>query len=196
MQARHAVLPGQHVQRHAIAAYGCGVDPGQGILHGEIVDKIAGLEVVGAVENKLCIFEQSLNVGWGQIGDMGLDHDFGVESRNFSGRGDCFRKGFSGIGFIKQGLPLQIAGLDVIAVNDADRAHARTGKQGSEHRASSAAADNGNARGGQLALTFQLRSREKALGANISRPVPKRSSVPRVQTIMIGATRFSKRKRR
>ncbi len=162
MQARHAALARKHVQRHAITAYGCGVNPGQGVLHRKIIDKIAGLEVIGAVENKLCPFEQSFYIRWRQIGDMGFNHDFGIESSDFSGRGDGLGQRFSGIGFVEKGLPLQIAGLNVIAVNDPDCSHAGASKQGSEHGASGAAADNRNARCGQLALALGPDCRRKS----------------------------------
>ena len=50
-QARQAVLPGITIEGHAVAADGGGIDPGQGILHGEVIDQVPGFEVVGAVEN-------------------------------------------------------------------------------------------------------------------------------------------------
>src|ERR1700688_1615881 len=46
-------LARKHIHGHAVAAYGCGVDPWGTILDGEIIDEIAGFEVIGAIEDKL-----------------------------------------------------------------------------------------------------------------------------------------------
>jgi hypothetical protein len=51
-----------------------------------------------------------------------LDYHLGVEGPDLAGGGNGFGQGFGGIGFIKQRLALQIAGLNVVPVDDAKRA--------------------------------------------------------------------------
>ena len=41
----------EDVHGGGVGAYGCGVDPGFGLLDGVVVDEVAGFEVVGRVEN-------------------------------------------------------------------------------------------------------------------------------------------------
>ena len=55
---------------------------------------------------------------------------------------------------VEQHLPLQIAGLDVVAIDDAQIADSGACQQGSEGRSGGAAADDGDARGGELLLAF------------------------------------------
>ena len=98
-----------------------------------------------------------------QVGDVGFDRDGGIESRDLSGGSNCFWQGFGGVRFIEERLPLQIAGLDIIAINDANRAHTRAGKQGSQRRPGRSAAYNSNTRRGQLALAFSPNSAKKHL---------------------------------
>ena len=93
----------------------------------------------------------------------GFNYDFGIEGRDFAGGGDGLGQGFCGVVLIEQRLPLQIAGLNVIAVDNADRAHAGAGQQGSQGRAGGAAAYNGRAGRRQLALAFSADSAEQHL---------------------------------
>ena len=81
---------GQHVQRNAVAADRGSVDPGQGILHREIVDEIASLEVIGAVQNQLGSAEQDRDILRGQVGDLRLDYNLGVEGPDLAGGGNGF----------------------------------------------------------------------------------------------------------
>ena len=55
---------------------GGGVDPWRALFHGEVVDQVAGFEVVSGVEDEVCGAEEVVDVG---------------------GRG---RRGFSGSGFV------------------------------------------------------------------------------------------------
>ena len=98
-----------------------------------------------------------------QIGDQRLQRDFGVDLRQAAGGGDGFRGSFRGVGFGKEELALQIAELDKIAVDDAQRAHARARQDLGLHRSQRAAADDGDARGPDAGLSLGAQGRKALL---------------------------------
>ena len=65
----------EDVHGGGVGADGGGVDPGDGLLDGVVVDEIAGFEVVGGVEDDLCGGEQLGDVGGDEVGDVGVDGD-------------------------------------------------------------------------------------------------------------------------
>ena len=102
-----------------------------------------------------CTFaEQLFDVVGRQVGDVRLDLDFGVEAANLAGGGDGLGQRFGGIGLVEQHLALQVAGLDVVAVDDAQVADSGARQQGSKRRSGGAAAHDGDARGRQALLAF------------------------------------------
>ena len=84
---------------------------------------------------------------------MRLDGDLGIERRNFSGGGDGFRQRLGSVGFVEQNLALQVAGLNVITVDDAKVSHAGARQQRSQGRAGSSATDDGDTGFRQSRLT-------------------------------------------
>ena len=74
-QARQAVCAGQDVHGGGVGADGGGVDPGLGLLDGVVVEEVAGLEVVGGVEDDVAPASRVVDVGGDEIGDVGMDRD-------------------------------------------------------------------------------------------------------------------------
>jgi len=62
--------------------------------------------------------EQLMDIGRRQVGDHASHLHTRVDPRERSLGRDGFGQRLGGIGFIEQGLPLQVAGLDVVAIND------------------------------------------------------------------------------
>ena len=98
--------------------------------------------------------EQLLDVGGREVGDLGLDDDVAVEGGDLAGGGDGLGQRLGGVGFVEQGLALQVAGLDVVAVDDAQGADAGARQQAGSGRAGGAAAHNGNPGRPQALLSF------------------------------------------
>ncbi len=95
---------------------------------------------------------KSSNVVRREVGDVGFDFDFGVEGANLAGGSDGLGQRLGGVGLVEEHLALQVAGLDVVAVDDAQVADSGAREQGSEGRAGGSAADDGDAGGGQALL--------------------------------------------
>ena len=70
---------------------------------------------------------------------MGLDHDLRVEARDLPRRRDRLGYRLARIVLVKKRLPLQVAGFDVVAVEDPQRPDAGTRQQRSQRRSGSAA---------------------------------------------------------
>ena len=90
---------GEDVHGGGVGADGGGVDPGDGLLDGEVVDEVAGLEVVGGVEDEVAGArgrEQLGDVGGDEVGDVGVDGDAGVEAGDVAARGLGFGQGCRG----------------------------------------------------------------------------------------------------
>ena len=91
------------------------------------------------------VAEQFFDVVGCEVGDVGFDFDFGVEGANLAGGGDGLGQRLGGVGLVEEYLALQIAGLHVVAVNDAQVADSGTREQGRQRRAGGAASYDYNA---------------------------------------------------
>src|SRR5580698_28775 len=153
-------LARQDVESHAVAADGCGIDPGKRILDREIVDQVPCLEIICTIEDEFDIFKQRSDVGWSQVGNARFDNDLGVESSDFARSGDGFGKRLCGVRLVEQRLPLQITGFYEVAIDDAKSTDAGACQQGSEYRPGGAASRDGYAGGGEPALALGADSAE------------------------------------
>ncbi len=99
-------------------------------------------------------FKQSFNVCGNQIFNSWFNHDLRVEGGDFTGGGDGLGKGVGSVFFIEQRLTLQIAGLDVVAVDDAQSSNTGASQQAGQGGAGSSASDNGHAGGSEFSLAF------------------------------------------
>ena len=145
---------GENVESDGVAADGGGVNPGEIFADGVIVDEITSFEIVGAVEDELHVGEEVGDVAGHEVGDVGFDDDFRVEGADFAGRGDGLGQRFGGIGFVKEHLTLQVAGLDVVAIEEAEIADPGAGEERSQSGAGGAATDEGNACGSEALLAL------------------------------------------
>jgi hypothetical protein len=84
-----------------VGAYGCGVDPGFGLLDGVVVDEVTGLEVVGGVEDEVGGGEQFVDVGGHKVGDVGVDGDGGVEESDLAVGGLGLGERLEGVGLVE-----------------------------------------------------------------------------------------------
>jgi hypothetical protein len=83
---------------------------------------------------------------------VGFHDNLRVESSDPAGGSDRLGQRFGGVGLVKQRLPLQVAELDVITINDAKGSNPRSGEEQSQCRPSGAAANNCDARSAKTLL--------------------------------------------
>jgi len=81
-------LAREHIQRDRVAAHCGGVNPGPGMRDRVIVDEIASLEIIGAVEDQIHSLQQSFNVCGDEIVNFGLNYDCGIKGGDFACCGD------------------------------------------------------------------------------------------------------------
>ena len=157
------VACGQDVHGGGVGADGGGVDPWGAGLDGEIVEQVAGFEVVGGVEDDVCAAEEGGCVGRGQIGDVGCDSGFGVDLGEAAAGSFGLGQGFSGVLFGEEHLTLEVGGLDEVAVDDGEVADAGPREQTGGSGSGGSAADEGNVSGGELLLASDTDGRKKTL---------------------------------
>ncbi len=136
---------GQDGHGGGVGADGGGVDPGDGLLDGEVVEEVAGFEVVGAVEEEMRAGEERVDVGGDEVGDDGFDLDGGVEGGDLAAGGFGFGEGGVGVGFVEEDLALEVGGLDEVAVDEGDVADAGAGEERGGCGSGGAYADDGDA---------------------------------------------------
>ncbi len=111
-------------------------------MHGDVIEQQARLEIVRAVQNQREPAQQFLGIFRTHVGDDALDRDAGIDGAQAALGRDGFWQCLPGVGFLKQGLPLQVRGLDEIAVHDPQSADAGAHQQIRQRRAQRAAAHN------------------------------------------------------
>ena len=91
---------GEDVHGGGVGADGGGVDPGDGLLDAEVVEQVAGFEVVGGVEDDVdglgVAGEQLGDVAGDEVGDVSVDGDGGVEARDVAASGGGLGKALAG----------------------------------------------------------------------------------------------------
>ena len=119
---------GKDVHGGGVSADGGCVDPGFGLLDGVVVEEVAGLEVVGGVEDEVRGGKELVDVGGDEVGDVGMDSDGGVEESDLAAGGFGFREGFAGVCFVEEDLALEVGGFDEVAVDEGESADAGAGQ--------------------------------------------------------------------
>jgi hypothetical protein len=142
----------EDVHRGGVGAYGCGVDPGLGLLDGVVVEEIAGFEVVGGVEDEMGWGKEFVDVGGDEVGDAGVDGDGGVEEGDLAAGGFGFGEGVAGVGFVEEDLALEVGGLDEVAVDEGEGADAGAGEEGGCSCSGGSDAYDGDVDGGEELL--------------------------------------------
>ena len=112
-----------------VGADGGGVDPGFGLLDGVVVDEVAGLEVVGGVEDEMGGGEELVDVGGDQVGDVRVDGDGGVEEGDLAAGGFGFGEGLEGVGLVEEDLALEVGGFDEVTVDEGEGSDAGAGEE-------------------------------------------------------------------
>ena len=156
-------LVGKDGEGESVGADGGTVDPGDIAGDGVIVDEVAGLEVVGAVEDKIRGAHEFFDVGGGDVAGVGVDFDFGVDAMELEFGGSGFGERVSGILFGEEPLALEVGGFDEIAIEDGEMAEAGAGESGGMIGAEGSAADDGEVGGEEFGLTFGADAGEENL---------------------------------
>ncbi len=153
----------QDVHGGGVGANGCGIDPGDGVLDGEVVEEVAGFEVIGGVEDEVGAGKQVVDVCGDEVGDMGQDVDVAVEELDLAACGFGFGEGVEGVLLVKEDLALEVGGFDEVAVDERKGPDAGAGEQRGRGCAGGADADDGDPAGGEAFLTGATDSREEDL---------------------------------
>ena len=142
----------EDVHGGGVGADGGGVDPGLGLLDAVVVEEVAGLEVVGGVEDEMGGGEQLVDVGWDEVRDVSVDGDGGVEEGDLAAGGFGFGEGFAGVGLVEEDLALEVGGFDEVAVDEGEGADAGAGEEGGGGGSGGSDADDGDVGGGEEML--------------------------------------------
>ena len=124
-QRRHGVFPGQDRHRLPFAADDAAEDPGLAELDRGVVDQVAGLEVVGAVQDQVGVAHQVEDVGVVDVGDDRLDLDRAVDQPQLPRGGLGLGEIVGDVLLVEEDLALEVVGLDEVAVDDADATRRR-----------------------------------------------------------------------
>ncbi len=133
----------QDVHGGGVGSYGGGVDPGARVADAEVVDEVAGFEVVGAVEDDVGAQEVG-GVGWDEVGDVGVDVDAGVDAGEVAAGGFGFGEGGAGVVFVEEHLALEVGGLDEVAIDEGEAADAGAGEEAGGGGSGGSDADDGD----------------------------------------------------
>jgi hypothetical protein len=154
---------GADSHREAVARHGGRVDPGLADLDGEIVDKVARLEIIRAVEYQIETREQLRGVSRVYICDDSFDGDAVVDGMQLTFGGDGFWKRIARVGLVEKCLALQVRRLHEIAVDHAHAPNAGANEQTCGGRANRAATCNDHARRQEPLLSLDADAVEQDL---------------------------------
>lgn len=118
------------------------------MLDAVVVEEVAGLEVVGGVEDQVSGGEELVDVGGDQVCDVGVDGDARVEEGDLAAGGFCFGEGVAGVCLVEEDLALEVGGLDEVAVDEGEGADAGAGEKGGGGGSGGSDADDGDVGGG------------------------------------------------
>jgi len=124
------------------------------LLDGVVVDEVAGLEVVGGVEDEVGGGEEIVDVGGDQVGYVGVDGDGGVEEGDLAAGGLGLGEGLEGVGLVEEDLPLEVGGFDEVAVDEGEGSDAGAGEERGGGCSGGSAAYDGDVGGGEEMLAM------------------------------------------
>jgi hypothetical protein len=148
----------EDVHGGGVGTYGGGVDPGAVVADAEVVEEVAGFEVVGAVEDEVWFVvvaggaEEFFDVGWDEVGDVGGDADGAVDAGEVEAGGFGFGEVGVGVGLVEEDLALEVGGLDEVAVDEGEVADAGAGEQAGGGGSGGPDADDGDVGVGEEVL--------------------------------------------
>ena len=138
-------------------------DPGNPAFQGDIVDQIANLKVVRAVENQIDIVSELPDIRKVSILHKRFDFDFRIHLAQPIRGTDGFGKMVFDILFREQNLSLQVAEFDEVAVNDAQKPDTRASHCIRGDTAQRTASDEKHTSGGYCRLTCRTNATDKDL---------------------------------
>src|ERR1700746_1677244 len=150
-------LAGNNGHGDAVARNRRGIDPRGVGLDREIINQETGLEVIGAVENQGKAGKQFDSVPGAEVGNQALDLNIGINGVQLALSGHRLWKGFGGVRFVKQALPLKVGSFDQMATEDAQAANAGRQDYLRGRSADGPAAHQNGTRGAQLLLPFRAK---------------------------------------
>lgn len=115
---------------------------GSSELDGEIVEQVAGLKVVRAIDDHIAGFDERAGIASMQILYDRIDSDLRVDGSESLSGGFGFGPGLAGIGFIEKDLPLQIGPFDKVTIDEDQMAHASPDEELGAQGPEGAAADD------------------------------------------------------
>ncbi len=133
------------------------------MLDGVVVDEVAGLEVVGGVEDEVGGGEEFVDVGGDEVGDVGMDGDGGVEEGDLAAGGFGLGEGLEGVGLVEEDLALEVGGFDEVAVDEGEGADTGAGEQRGCGGSGGSATDDGDVGCGEHLLSGGADSGEEDL---------------------------------
>ena len=164
---KQATEAGRSSRRHRKGASGAShrtaVDPGNPFADGQLVQQIAGLKIVGSVENQVEAFHQLFPVPVVQVGHHSLSLYQMIDGPQFSFRSDGLGQVLRRVGFGEEHLALQVALFDVITIYNPQAPHPGTYQGIGLRGAQGAAADDHHARAFNPPLPFFPDLRKKDL---------------------------------
>jgi hypothetical protein len=122
------------------------------LLDAVVVEEVAGLEVIGGVEDEMGRGEELVDVGWDEVCDVRVDRDGGVEEGDLAA--GCFGLGerFASVGLVEEDLALEVGGLDEVAVDEGEGADAGAGEERGGCSPGGSDSDDGDVGGGEELL--------------------------------------------
>ncbi|MNC41373.1 hypothetical protein D3C75_901390 [compost metagenome] len=142
------------------------------MLHADIINQEAHGKIIAAVQHQIHAGQQFFRIGRVQIGHMGLDGDQAVDSAQPFGGCRSLGPGAVRIGLLIEHLPLQIALLHKIPVDQADIPHAGPDHVVGQHGSQSAHADDSHTGFHKLQLAGFAQRPEKHLPGIAGRHLP------------------------
>ena len=137
----------------ALASHRGSVNPGDSLFLGDVVQQEASLEVVGAVQNAVRTLDQGFGVASVEVLHPVLHGYRGVDGLQAASGGDRLGEALPNVLFREQGLPLQVALLDEVPIDQAESSDACTCQCLGLHRSQSPAADDDHAAAEQALLS-------------------------------------------
>lgn len=135
-----------------VGADGGGVNPRFGLLDAVVVEEVAGLEVVGGVEDEVGGGEELVDVVRDEVCDVRVDGDVGVEEGDLASGGLGFGERVAGVGLVEEDLALEVGGFDEVAVDKGEGADAGARQEGGGSGSGGSDADDGDVGGGEEML--------------------------------------------
>jgi len=154
---------GENGHGETVAGYRGGINPGLAVLDGEIVDKEASFEIVGAVKDKIGRGEQLGSVAGAEVGNDAFEQDGGIDGAKLALGGDGFGESGEGVGFVEKGLALEIGRFDEITIDYAKLSDSGADQEVGGSGSNGAATDDNGAGGEEALLAFFAEGSEENL---------------------------------